>query len=242
MNAGLGGSLNTIVKSCGAFKNRIEHSAIEPLHYLLDFMKLLTKTLMILAFSGLALVANAQLTLDFNAGPDHVDGAGTWINPSPNGTGAMFSSAVASGWQTGIKIGFYGDKDYIAGIAASNPNAYITFDMFIDHSAIPANAADWYQGNLAANSGAGGWQQFDQIMSGWHVAGRSDVESQSFTFTFAQMHWGADPGWGYNLEFISNSGAVVLPLYIDNLTVVPEPTIAGLMGAGLLLLALRPKR
>jgi hypothetical protein len=204
------------------------------------FMKL-ARIALTLAALGFALGANAQLLFDFNAGSDsHVE-YGTWANPSPNGTGAMLSKATVPGWQSGIKIGFYGDKDYIAGLAASNPNAYISFDVFIDHSAFPTNVSDWYQTTVAANSGVGGWKQFDNIFNGWHPAGRTDIEARTVTLSFAQIAWGTDPGWGYNLEFISNSGTAVLPLYMDNLAVVPEPTTAGLMGIGVLLLALRRK-
>jgi len=203
----------------------------------------LAKILSTLAISGLALGANAQLVLDFNAGPVLVDSYGTWVSSSPSGTGAMFSSATEPGWKTGIKIGFYGDKNYIAGIAASNPNAYITFDIFIDHNAFPAGVSDWYQTTVAANSGVGGWKQFDKLFDGWHDASSSTgIESRTVTLTFAQMAWGSDPGWGYNLEFISNTGTAVLPLYMDNLVIVPEPTVAALMGIGVLFLAIRRKR
>ena len=79
-----------------------------------------------------------------------------------NGTPAIFSSATTAGWQSGIKVGFYGDKALIAGIAASNPDAYIKFDLTIDHSAIPAGTADWYQTAVAANSGPGGWNVYSR--------------------------------------------------------------------------------
>jgi hypothetical protein len=127
----------------------------------------------------------------------------------------------------------------MVGIAAAG-NGMISFDIMVDGSSFPAGVANWYSLNMAGNSdGALGWTQTDRLSGdAWHNADDPALISTHVEKTFAEMGW--EPGDSWFQIFLGANSADDFPVgfYIDNLTIVPEPSVFALAGLGAVLLLL----
>ncbi len=195
--------------------------------------------------------ANAQLNYTFDS-----DAQGfanfTWSATGPAGSAALKANPAVGGWTLGGSFNFmkefsWPDQLTMQGIAGGG-NGRLSFDLLLDGTSFNPGVANWYSINVAGNSaGSHGWTQTDKVSGdAWHNADDNNLVSTHVELTFAQLGW-ADPedatGW-FQIYFGANSASdFPVKFYIDNVSVVPEPSTFALAGMGIAgLLALRRRK
>lgn len=211
----------------------------------------------------LAAVAAVGLVASANAQPiSHTFDTGLqgWENMAWSATGpagwsggaSLQAPATVGGWTLGGSFNYRHEFSYandneqvkMQAIAATGLG-HISFDVVMDGTSFPVNDGVWYQLNVAGNSsGANGWTQVGLAAPGWRNAGDTSLLSLHYDLTFAQLGW-ADAedltGWFQFYVGGNSDGAKPFNFYLDNVYVIPEPSVLALAGLGAALLIFRRK-
>jgi PEP-CTERM motif len=219
-------------------------------------MKQITKTLLA-AVAAVGLVASASAqpishTFDTDAqGWQNM----TWTaGPAGwSGGAAIQAPATVGGWTLGGSFNYYHEFSYannneqvkMQAIAATGLG-HVSFDIIMDGTSFPNNVGTWYQLNVAGNSaGANGWTQVGLAAPGWRDAGDTSLVSLHYDLTFAQLGWADaedNTGW-FQLYVGANSDAdKPVDFYLDNVYVIPEPSVLALAGLGAAALLIRRRK
>jgi len=204
-------------------------------------------TLGLVACANADIVSPTQVLYTFDSGPAPASWTGVAWSSGPvgwAGGGALQATSTTSGWQNWNVTQNYAWQDNsqqtLQAMAVAG-NARLSFDILVDGSSFTPGVSDWYNVSFAANSNAGGWTQFDNILGAgpWHDSADNSLYVTHIDMSFAQLGWTSTATW-FQLNFAGNSGASPVDYYIDNLDayVVPEPAslaLAGLGVAGLLI-------
>jgi hypothetical protein len=206
-------------------------------------MKLPKILLTIIAAVGLTTAANAQTGLSYTFNTD-VEGFQNvaWSPPRPVGWSGLPSVQqvhTAGGWQMLLTKEFSwtpGGGVPIQQVEmqnlANSGGARLRFDVMVDATSFPSGAATWYQLWIVGNSdGAAGWTQ-TQLIDANQSAGQADLRTWHFDLPFGQLGWQPGDTW-FQLWTGANSDAgVAVNFYLDNVVLVPEPSVFALAGLG----------
>ena len=135
-----------------------------------------SKPLIALAAVALCASAQADLTYTFNSEVEGFAGV-SWSSGLPGwaGGGVIKATTAVGGWTLGTGNAIKKEFNWVPGggvtieqvemqnLAASG-NARFAFDIILDASSFPVDDGNWYELNLAANSGgANGWTQVNKL-------------------------------------------------------------------------------
>ena len=160
---------------------------------------------------------------------------------------AIFVTNSVGGWRLGSSsvkdFTFEAGEQQVMQALAAGGDGRLSFDILVDGTSFgTVGTANWYQTWIAGNSdGTTGWTQVNAADK-WHNAGDTASYVYHVDLAFSQLGWQAGDSW-YQIQFGANSEASFpYSYYIDNVTVVPEPSTGLLVLGGLSLLALHMRR
>jgi hypothetical protein len=217
-------------------------------------MKLPKILLTIAAAVGLTAAANAQpgLSYTFNTDAEGFQNV-TWQAASPAGWGGIPTvkqSHTAGGWQMMLTKEFAwgpgggsANQQLEMQALANSGGGRLRFDVMVDFFSFePLGSQTWFQLNLVGNSdGAKGWTQIDKLVEGWQNPGQMDLRTWHFDLPFSSLGWDAGDTWFQFWTGANSDGTVPVNFYLDNVVLVPEPSVFALAGLGLALLIFRRK-
>jgi len=155
-------------------------------------------------------------------------------------SGNVKQTHTAGGWQMLLTKEFSwtpGGGEPVQQLAmqalANDPDARISFDLWLDGNSFPAGVATWYQFNLVGNSdGTAGWTQLDKVAEGYHSEDDQTVLTWHIDLPFSALGWQPGDGWFQLWTGANSEDSVPVNFYIDNVRLVPEPATLSLLGLG----------